>query len=292
MERTAKAEGSQVIHCPSRSLSIFNSFNWKDYTVGIVSSFGLFIQSQIINQIPLINIHPSLLPKWRGPAPIQFTILHGNQTTGVSIIDLHPKLMDAGSIILQETFEIPNYSQITFKSLEESLAEVGGRLAAQVIGDFKNYWTNKNDQVSLLNVEELSHSRKITKADGIISFKTNTFEEISCKVRAFSHQIPIRSVDLFNKQNQLQLSERPSEQRKVFLEDFDFNIKIDSPPNSKLDIWYDRTLKAVLFRVSSYSDFDKFKIIGVRRFKIEGKSQIYSAGSFYSNYLKPMYSSM
>jgi len=47
-------------HCPVRSLNF--PFNWSDYSVGIVSSFSLFIPPSIINQIPLINIHPSLLP--------------------------------------------------------------------------------------------------------------------------------------------------------------------------------------------------------------------------------------
>ena len=290
MEFIAKTEGSQVIHCPSKSLSTFNSVNWMDYNVGIVSSFGLFIPPRIINQIPLINIHPSLLPKWRGPAPIQFTILNGNQTTGVSIIDLHPKIIDSGSIILQESFKITNTFSVTYKSLEESLAEIGGKLAAQVLSDFKTYWTNKKNQSLFLGINDLSHTRKITKTDGIISFKTNTFEEISCKVRALSHQIPIRSVDIFDEKNLLLFKDQNETtiRRQVFLEEFDFNI----PINSQFEFhehshWYDRSLKAVLFRVvSSRSDCEKFKIIAVRRFKIEGKSQIYSAGSFYSNYLK------
>lgn len=202
--------------------------------------------------------------------------------------------MDSGSIILQESFKISNPSSVNYKSLEESLAEVGGKLAAQVLSDFKTYWKNKKNQLFFIGIKDLSHTRKITKADGIISFKANTFEEISCKVRALSHQIPIRSVDIFDEKNQFLKDQNktifPVEQRQVFLEEFDFNIPI--PINShapvNTNIWYDRSLKAVLFRVVSIScsDCEKFKIIAVRRFKIEGKSQIYSAGSFYSNYLK------
>lgn len=231
-------------------------FDWSKYSLGIVSSFSLFIPPRVINQIPLINIHPSLLPQWRGPAPIQSAIINGQQCTGVSIIDLHPKTIDAGSILLQEPFEIPNFNGIYYKELEDSLAELGGLLAARVLDNFDHFWRNKTAQTD----QNYSHSHKITKADGIISFKEDSFKSISRKIRALSHQIPIKTIDLV-------------ENKQVILEDFLLF------PHEKHDFCYDKKRQAVLFPVDGGT-------IGVKTFKIEGKSQIFTAGSFYSNYLR------
>lgn len=256
LEICSKSFGNlQTFHCTARSLNF--PFNWKDYNVGIVSSFSLFIPSRIINEIPLINIHPSLLPQWRGPAPIQYALLSGQERTGVSIIDLHPKIIDAGSILVQESFDIPNPDSIRYPELEDHFAELGGKLAATVLSNFDRYWSHKTEQ-SACNV---SLSKKISKADGKISFKTDTYQTIDRKIRALSHQIPIKTLDFL-----------PGKQ--VILED----ILLDCPTTAN-SVYYDKLMKAVLFPVDGRS-------IGVKQFKIEGKSQIFTAGSFYSNYLK------
>lgn len=71
----------------------------------VVVAYGQYIPSKIIQLAPkeAINVHPSLLPKYRGSAPIQWALLNGDQVTGVSIIYLAPK-MDAGDILRQETY--------------------------------------------------------------------------------------------------------------------------------------------------------------------------------------------
>lgn len=245
----------QVFHSPARSLNF--PFNWKDYSVGIVSSFSLFIPPRIINELPLINIHPSLLPQWRGPAPIQYALLNGQKRTGVSIIDLHPKIIDAGSILLQEPFDIPKWDSIKYPELEDHLAELGGKLSATVLSDFDRYWSGKREQADL----NISTSKKISKTDGIISLKRDSFQAIDRKVRALSHQIPIKTLDLI-----------PG--KHVILEEI--ILDCPSPINS---VYYDKCMKAVLFPIDG-------RTIGIKQFKMEGKSQIFSAGSFFSNYLK------
>lgn len=263
LERTAKTFNSKIFHSPLKSLNF--PFNWSDYSIGIVSSFSIFIPSRIISEIPLINIHPSLLPQWRGPAPIQAALMNGQTITGVSIIDLHPKIIDSGSILLQEPYIIENSDKITYCELEEELAELGGKLAASVALNYDRYNEHKISQPDQNNPNStLSKSYKITKSDGIISFKTDSFDQISRKVRALSHQIPIKTLDLI-------------ENKQVFLEDFILD-GIKDLIEEKFPIC-DKRIGAVIFKLNS-------KFIGVRKFKIEGKSQIFSAGSFYSNYLK------
>ena len=176
---------------------------------------------------------------------------------------MHPKIIDAGSILLQDTFDIPD--QIKYPELEDELAELGGKLAATVIKDFDYYWKNKTAQADV----GISSSKKISKSDGIISFKLDSFETINRKIRALIHQIPIKTVDLI-----------PNKQ--VLLEDILLDLPLNftsTNTNSNTSVYYDKSIKAVLFPVQNGT-------IGVKRFKIEGKSQIFPAGSFYSNYLK------
>lgn len=140
------------------------------------------------------------------------------------------------------------------------MADLGGKLTAQVLSNFDHYWRNKREQ----DESGVSQSKKILKSDGIISFKTDSFDTISRKVRALSHQIPIKTIDLLlNKQ--------------VILED----ILLDLPTVTDIII-YDKSIKAVLFPIKNHS----IGVVGVRQFKIEGKSKIFSAGEFYSNYIK------
>jgi methionyl-tRNA formyltransferase len=75
----------------------------SSYDLGVVVSFGYFIPKRIIDafQQGAINVHPSLLPRFRGASPIQHAIMHGDIETGVSIIELHPHQFDAGRILSQ-----------------------------------------------------------------------------------------------------------------------------------------------------------------------------------------------
>uniref|UniRef100_A0A673KKU1 methionyl-tRNA formyltransferase n=1 Tax=Sinocyclocheilus rhinocerous TaxID=307959 RepID=A0A673KKU1_9TELE len=89
--------------------------HWPDvdlsaqFDVGVVVSFGCLIKENIINKMPygVLNVHPSLLPRWRGPAPIFHTILHGDSVTGVTIMQIRPKRFDIGPILQQELYEVP-----------------------------------------------------------------------------------------------------------------------------------------------------------------------------------------
>lgn len=244
-----------VHSCPSRNLSF--PFEWSNYDFGIVSSFSLFIPGRIISQLPLINIHPSLLPQWRGPAPIQFALLNGQNQTGVSIIDLHPKTIDAGKILAQVPLEIPGPDEIFYPQLEEILADLGGELTAQVLNNFSQYWSGRRDQIG-----QVSQSRKICKEDGLISF-SEPFIGINRKIRALSHQIPIKTFDLVLG-------------KQVILEDLIFpQMNAEFGPFPR----YEKSLNAVLIKIGN-------NILGAKKFKIDGKSQIFTAGSFYSNYLK------
>ncbi len=98
----------------------------------VVVSFGQLLPSWLL-QLPLLgclNLHPSLLPAYRGPAPIQRVIINGEKETGVSTMFLNER-MDAGDIVLQERIEIG--SEMTFGELEQVLADKGAQLMLETL---------------------------------------------------------------------------------------------------------------------------------------------------------------
>lgn len=122
--------------------------NWNDITEKInrnelnskaafVCSFGKMIPSDIITSFELIEnkgiyvIHPSLLPKYRGGAPIQHTLLNNEKETGVSLIKTSKNKFDAGEVLMQSKIKIENYH--TFKELSIILSNEGAKLLGKFI---------------------------------------------------------------------------------------------------------------------------------------------------------------
>jgi methionyl-tRNA formyltransferase len=98
--------------------------------VGAVCAFGQLIREPLLSAPPLLNVHPSLLPRWRGAAPIERAMIAGDATTGVSIMRLTEGL-DAGPVALQE--EVPIEPAEDFGGLSGRLAEIGGRLLVEAL---------------------------------------------------------------------------------------------------------------------------------------------------------------
>ncbi len=96
----------------------------------VVAAYGRILPDDILAVPPLgcINVHSSLLPKYRGAAPINWAILHGDTETGVTIMHMAHDL-DAGDVILQSA--VPILPDETAPQLYDRLAELGGRLAVQ-----------------------------------------------------------------------------------------------------------------------------------------------------------------
>jgi len=100
--------------------------------VFIVASYGKIIPDDILN-LPThgaLNVHPSLLPKYRGPSPIESILLDGDMTTGVTIIKLD-KQMDHGPILAQTAHTISVYANAG--TLEVTCGQIGGELLVSVL---------------------------------------------------------------------------------------------------------------------------------------------------------------
>lgn len=145
----------------------------------VVVAYGQYIPQRVIHlaKHQAINVHPSLLPKYRGSAPIQWAILNGDKETGVSIIYLAKK-MDAGDIIRQECY--PLGDEETSATLHDKLAELGAELLLGAIDDIRTGTVTRTEQDETRMVEV----RKLTKKDGEIDWSLPAVE-IRNRIRAF-----------------------------------------------------------------------------------------------------------
>ncbi len=98
--------------------------------VGCVCAFGQLIGEPLLTEVPMLNVHPSLLPRWRGAAPLERAIMAGDAETGVAVIRLTEGL-DSGPVALVEREQI--LPDDTYGDLAPRLAELGGRMLVRAL---------------------------------------------------------------------------------------------------------------------------------------------------------------
>ena len=147
----------------------------------VVVAFQILPESIInIPKYGSINIHPSLLPKYRGTSPIQYALLNGDSETGVTIFKLNKKV-DSGNIIVQNKYKIDD--NIIFSDLYRKLSEFGSELLMEAI----NLIENGNVAYSPQNKNSISYTKKIHTNDCIINWDMSA-KSIHNKIRAFSRK--------------------------------------------------------------------------------------------------------
>ncbi|MBI4352877.1 MAG: methionyl-tRNA formyltransferase [Candidatus Omnitrophica bacterium] len=150
----------------------------KDADLFVVASFGVILPEEalLLPRRMTINLHPSLLPRYRGPSPICWALLHGDSETGVSLMKVIGKV-DAGDVLLQETVSIDPQDDIF--TLEDKLSAAGGRLLLLGLRMIEE------GRISLTPQDEAKagYSRKLTKEDGRILWDRPA-EELHRRVRA------------------------------------------------------------------------------------------------------------
>jgi methionyl-tRNA formyltransferase len=96
----------------------------------VVCAFGQLIREPLLSAFPILNVHPSLLPRWRGAAPIERAVMAGDETTGVCVMRLTAGL-DSGPVALKE--EVPIEAEEYFDSLSARLAQLGADLLVRAL---------------------------------------------------------------------------------------------------------------------------------------------------------------
>ncbi len=131
----------------------------------VVVAYGQIIPDKFLNikNLIFLNIHASLLPRWRGAAPIQRSIMEMDKYTGISIMKIIPKL-DAGPCMLQEKININERD--SFSILSKKLSEIGANLILNALNLFKK------KEVNFINQEEknVTYAKKINKQEAKINW--------------------------------------------------------------------------------------------------------------------------
>ncbi len=148
--------------------------------LGIIISYGIIIPYSIIKKTKFgfINIHGSLLPRWKGPAPIYWSLLSNDKITGITIIKIN-KNIDEGNIIYQKKILIEkNDNYIT---LVKKIQKIGCNIIIKII---KNIY-NKKIKYKKQNKKYETYAKKIIKNNGLIIWKKEKAKEIERKIKAF-----------------------------------------------------------------------------------------------------------
>ena len=145
----------------------------------VVTAFGQILRPETLNLPPLgcINVHASLLPRWRGAAPIQAAILQGDPQTGVTIMKMDPGI-DTGPLLSQEA--IPIAWDETGGSLAPKLAQLGAELLIDTLPKYIS-----GDLKPEAQQGKASYAPMLKKSDGQLDF-TQPAQEMERKVRAFN----------------------------------------------------------------------------------------------------------
>ena len=147
--------------------------------LAVVSSYGILIPVDIMDlfKFGCVNIHPSILPKYRGPSPVVAAILNGDSITGVSIMSLD-KGMDTGPILAQK--EIPITTKYTTPDLTSKLFHIGSELLIETLPKLLNGAIKYQHQ----NNSKSTYTNFLRKEDGNINW-TNPANQIANQIRAY-----------------------------------------------------------------------------------------------------------
>ncbi len=144
----------------------------------VVAAYGLILPRQILAapRLGCLNIHASLLPRWRGAAPIQRALLAGDSVTGITIMQMEEGL-DTGPILLQQ--QLPIAPETTAMSLTEALARLGGELIVNALDEARQGRLTPRPQP----VEGVTYAPKITREEGRLDWRQPAVE-LEQRVRA------------------------------------------------------------------------------------------------------------
>ena len=197
-------KGPTAVKLEARKLGIPVSHQLEDICevnadIGVIVAYGKLIPEEILKNLPMVNIHFSLLPRWRGAAPLERAILSGDEHTGVCIMQVEKKL-DTGGIFRSR--QVPILKGDSLKSLASKLSVLGSEL---LLDCFDEGFGIPQPQVG-----NPTYAQKLTNREQKIEWKNST-EEILRMVRLGNAWTTVKKKRL----GVLEASERSGESLKI-----------------------------------------------------------------------------
>lgn len=164
---------------PEKPAELLSRPELKEAELFVLAAYGNILPKELVELPPkgVLNVHPSLLPKYRGPSPERTALLEGEEKTGVSVM-LMDEEIDHGPILAQEEFVIPK--GMRHEELHSKLGEIGGKLLVKTIPE----WIQGDIVPAEQDHSKATFTKKITKEDGRIDW-SKTAAYIARQIRAF-----------------------------------------------------------------------------------------------------------
>ena len=181
VQKFATAHGIEVRYPTSlKDSSAQTDFAALNPDIAVVIAYGLILPAAILRtpRLGCLNIHMSLLPRWRGAAPIQRAIMAGDQQTGVTVMQMDEGL-DTGAILVDET--VPILPTTTAGDLHDTLADIGARLIVDALRDLVASTITPRPQTE----EGVTYAHKLGPEDQKVDW-TRSAREVDCQIRGLS----------------------------------------------------------------------------------------------------------
>ena len=242
------------------------------FDVGVVVSFGHLIPAQAINacKYGILNVHGSLLPRWRGASPIHHAILAGDTKTGVTIMKIVADKFDVGQILATQEYVIPE--RATTKTIHSDLSVIGANLLMDTLMNLEERLKTAYPQPK----EGITKAPKVKKEYGHLDWTRLTAVEVDTRSRALDSLIDVYTEWVDGTQLRLYESCDPKETE---------NMKIDhllqdtqTEPGS---IYFHRRRKVICFKCCDG------KWAGFKSMSLKGRKRMSSA-DFYNGFLRKL----
>ncbi len=176
---TARELGLEVLQPPSvNTAEALAQIQASRAELAVVCAFGALIREPLLSAFEILNVHPSLLPRWRGAAPVERAIMAGDTETGVSIMALTAGL-DSGPVCLTQTVAIG--PEDDYGRVADRLQSVGGELLVRAIDERPAFVEQPADGIT--------YAEKITAEDRRLDPGTETARALELRVRGLSPHI-------------------------------------------------------------------------------------------------------
>lgn len=178
--KIAATELGLAVHQPSSNQELADILSRHEIDVGVVVAFGMILSPTVL-ELPrrgFVNVHFSLLPRWRGAAPVERAIMAGDEETGVTIMAMDAGL-DTGPIIARRAYPIG--TSTTGGELRQALASEGAALLSEVLPA----WVSGEIEATPQPAEGVTYASRLTSADRVLDFGMPT-REVQDRVRALA----------------------------------------------------------------------------------------------------------